>query len=347
MKIRHSIMRTVMVAAVIGGFALSVPQSAEAQSTRDLVNRLNRIENEMETMSRAVYRGEQPTQGQSMFGQSSDLSGADRAEIEVRLSQLENELRSLRGQMEEYDFRIRQLESGGGTSVMQQQQSSYQNNSSRNASNTRDSANRPLPDFVRQPAFGTRPDDSDQAREEDKNQGGILGTIRRSFGQNNQDQQEMELAENEPSMSQRQQYTPPPVVKDLPPNTNPTEAYQQAFAMLRDKDFDRAEQAFQAFIKAFPDHSLTPNAKYWLGETYYVRNDYERAARIFAEAYQQDADGPKAADNLLKLGMSLGGMGNKEDACLTLKQLKRQFSRGSNSALSRADQEMSNLGCAG
>ena len=71
----------------------------------------------------------------------------------------------------------------------------------------------------------------------------------------------------------------------------------------------------RSFIQRYPNDSLAGNAQYWLGETYYVRKDYNNAAAVFAEGYQKYPKGGKAADNLLKLGMALGQLGQKTDAC--------------------------------
>ncbi len=76
-----------------------------------------------------------------------------------------------------------------------------------------------------------------------------------------------------------------------------------------------------------------------------MRNDYEHAARIFAEAYQKYPKGAKGPDNLLKLALSLAGLGKKDDACLTLKQLKKQYSSGSVPVLALADKEARKLDC--
>jgi TolA-binding protein len=90
---------------------------------------------------------------------------------------------------------------------------------------------------------------------------------------------------------------------------------------------------------------LSANAKYWLGESWYVRNNFERAARIFAESYQQAPKGPKGPDNLLKLALSLNGMGKKEEACLTLGQLKKEYGASTSPILARAAQEGGRIGC--
>ncbi len=122
-------------------------------------------------------------------------------------------------------------------------------------------------------------------------------------------------------------------------------AYDNAYSFIKSRDFARAEAAFAKFMKDYPNHDLVSNAKYWYGETFYVRKDYERAARVFAEGYQKYPRGPKAASNLLKLGMSLIGMGKKEDACIALKQLKKDYSKSSIPVLKRADSEMAKINC--
>ena len=78
-----------------------------------------------------------------------------------------------------------------------------------------------------------------------------------------------------------------------------------------------------------PKHALQANAHYWLGETFYVRRDYQRAAYTFADSFQKYPEGNKAADNLLKLGMSLGKLGKKKEACTTYSRLLENFPKAS------------------
>ncbi|MBP9868596.1 MAG: tetratricopeptide repeat protein, partial [Alphaproteobacteria bacterium] len=91
---------------------------------------------------------------------------------------------------------------------------------------------------------------------------------------------------------------------------------------------------------------LAANATYWLAECHYAQGQYDKAARIFAESYKKYPKGPKVADSLLKMGMSLGGLGKTKEACVTLQQLKKEFPSGQTTALRRAEQEMTRLGCA-
>ncbi len=124
-----------------------------------------------------------------------------------------------------------------------------------------------------------------------------------------------------------------------------TKMYEEAFATLRNGNYDLAEQQFQAFLDKNPNHSLKNNAQYWLSETYYVRNQYDRSAKGFATAYQADPNGAKAPDNLLKLGLSLAGLGKNEDACIAFSQLLTDFENGPRSIVGRAERETARLGC--
>ncbi len=122
-------------------------------------------------------------------------------------------------------------------------------------------------------------------------------------------------------------------------------AYDHAYSYIKARDFGRAESEFAKFMADHPTNPLVSNAKYWYGETFYVRGNYEKAARIFAEGYQQFPKGSKAASNLLKLGMSLSGMGKDTDACIAYKQLKKEYSSSSVPVLKRAETEMKKINC--
>ncbi len=106
---------------------------------------------------------------------------------------------------------------------------------------------------------------------------------------------------------------------------DPKAAYDAAFRLLRQGRFAEAEAAFSDFLVRFPEHPLAANAQYWLGETFYVRKDYAHAAEAFLKGYEEHRDRPKAADSLLKLGMSLGALGKREEACATFDELERGF----------------------
>ncbi|MAE51282.1 MAG: tol-pal system protein YbgF [Micavibrio sp.] len=296
----------------IGGAAIFVALFAfsgdvMAQSARELGNRLSRLENEIETLSRAIYRGEQPPPSSSRAG---DAAGS--ANMEIRLQQLERQIQQLTGKVEEQSYatrklndalermqgdlemRLGDLESGGA-----------QNGSSYGAGGT---ASKPRPGDVT--LYNPAPSNASSGSQ---TMGGseTMGGTRNLGGGGN----------------------------------DAAAAYENAFSLLKNGNYDAAEREFETFLQNNKGHPLAGNAKYWLGETFYVRGDFDRAARIFAEGYQQYPDGAKTADNLLKLGLSLSSIGNNKDACIALNQLKKDFSTGSGPVLRRAEQEMQRLGC--
>lgn len=126
---------------------------------------------------------------------------------------------------------------------------------------------------------------------------------------------------------------------------NPATLYDQAFQALREKNYPKAQQGFDGFLKRYPKDQLAGNAKYWLGETYYVRGDYTRAARVFAEGYQQYPKSSKGPDNLLKLGISLSQLNKKQEACVTFAQLEKDYRNAAAVIKQRADAEKQKLGC--
>ena len=109
------------------------------------------------------------------------------------------------------------------------------------------------------------------------------------------------------------------------PSGSASEQYNTAFGLLKQADYPAAEEALRTFVQQHPNDPLAGNAQYWLGETYFARGKYADAASAFAEGYKRYPKGPKAADDLLKLGMSLGRANQKQNACVALIQLDHDF----------------------
>ena len=131
----------------------------------------------------------------------------------------------------------------------------------------------------------------------------------------------------------------------LPAGT-PTEQYEHALSLLMiTATYDTAEQAFRSFLEQNVDHPLAANAQYWLGETYYVRKNYAEAAAAFIEGYTRYPEGPKSADNLLKLGMSLAALENKDDACASFDEFDTRFPDVDPRLRRQADQQKEKLSC--
>jgi tol-pal system protein YbgF len=103
------------------------------------------------------------------------------------------------------------------------------------------------------------------------------------------------------------------------------DGYEKAKNLLEKGNYDAAEKAFSAFLKDQPTHEHAGAALYWLGVTYFVEGNFEKAAAHFAKVYKNYPKSPKSPDSLLKLAKSLGSLGRKGDACTTLEQLAKDF----------------------
>lgn len=313
-------LRPLCLAAFLG-LGLFCVTATPAMAQTDVSSRIKRLENEIETLSRAVYKGETPPAGAF----SSPTEDAARAASENRMSQLETQLREMTGQLEQQSYEIKmlkeQLESAKSTS----------------AGATMNQMGRP---FGTSPLSGSIYGDAGSVPPQPTEQsGGGLQQITTTpaTGSAPYTAQPNQLG----TLSQ----TPGTSTYNPPATNDPSAVYEAAFALVKDGSYDQAEIGLKDFISRFPDHTLTPNARYWLGETYYVRKDYTQSARVFAEAYQQAPKGPKGPDNLLKLGLSLAGMGNKKDACIALNQLQTEYGGTANPVIDRAGREMKTIGC--
>lgn len=124
---------------------------------------------------------------------------------------------------------------------------------------------------------------------------------------------------------------PPP-----PPPADPAVAFKQARQLLLDGDYANAEQAFSAYVTNYPDNAKTPEARYWLGETLFVREAYTDAAAAYIGAirgWPQTSWGPDAT---LKLARSMVALKKTTEACRTLDELSKRYPKASAQITSRA-----------
>jgi tol-pal system protein YbgF len=136
-----------------------------------------------------------------------------------------------------------------------------------------------------------------------------------------------------------------PPSSGLLPAGSASEQYNFAFGLLKQADYSAAEEALKSFIRQHPDDGLAGSAQYWLGETYYARGNYAEAASAFAEGYKRYPKGVKAADDLLKLGMSLARANQRQNACIAFAQLDREFPNSGSAIKERARDEKKKLSC--
>ena len=123
------------------------------------------------------------------------------------------------------------------------------------------------------------------------------------------------------------------------------ELYDQALNALKNDDYATSQELFNRFLDTHKEHSLTANAHYWLGESYYAEKSYSDAAMHFLNGYQSAPEAHKAPDNLLKLAMSLRYMKKREEACATLDKLMSEFAGRPSTSVDLAQKERRDLGC--
>jgi tol-pal system protein YbgF len=117
----------------------------------------------------------------------------------------------------------------------------------------------------------------------------------------------------------------PQSLSALPPGTDSVAVYDQGYGDLLRKDYAAAEISFRQLVKHFPNDPLAGKAQYWLGESYFVRGQFKEAADAFLNGYKKYKSGEKAPDCLVKLGMSLAELGQKDAACSTLSEFATRF----------------------
>jgi tol-pal system protein YbgF len=103
-------------------------------------------------------------------------------------------------------------------------------------------------------------------------------------------------------------------------------AYQAAFGLLKDGQYDRAIAAFGKFLIVYPASQLADNAQYWLGEAYYVNKSYNEAQAAFQRVVDKYPQSRKRPDALLKIGFCQYELKQWEPAKGTLSQVATQFS---------------------
>ncbi|WP_282606708.1 tol-pal system protein YbgF [Pelagibius sp. Alg239-R121] len=333
----------VLAGAFALGSAVSLPVTVNAQES--LNAQVERLQRELSALQRQVFRGEAPAAGAAAGVAGGDVSGTQAARIELRLSQFESELRSLTGQIEQFGYKINKVDKRLDSLVadvdlrLQNLEQRLDGGATTSgASGDAGASNFAAAGAATAASGGT----AGSTATTQAGAPGTLGTISQGDLQKFQGQQ----AGNAGAQGQAAGASASGTAQTAAlPTGSPQEQYNYAFSLLRQAQYDEAEQALRSFVEQHPEDALAGNAKYWLGETHYVRGDYQQSAVIFAEAYQQYPNNSKAPDNLLKLGMSLGALGNSADACGTFAELIKRYPKAAATVLRRTKQEQQRYSC--
>lgn len=339
---------------------------AAAQAMQGLLDRIDRLERDIRTLNIQLARGAAPASLESgenaVTVGGSEITGAAVARFDTRMTSIEADVRGVTGSVEELDFRIRTIEGqldkiisdlNFRLSELEQGRSPSMN---QGLAQGQTQGEIPGQEIMSVPSTGTVTQDVGQAGS------GVLGTITESELQkmSSASQTTADTGGTQPaiqstlptqSVAGAQGVTAEPVGDAAAPEEvqkaglTPKEQYTNAFGLLRQAKYEDAAVALQAFIAQNPDDPLTPNARYWLGETYYVRAEFVRAAEVFFEGYKLAPTAAKAPDTLLKLGMALGNLGKKAEACAAFGKLSEEFPNASGNVRTTLERERLRNGC--
>ena len=133
--------------------------------------------------------------------------------------------------------------------------------------------------------------------------------------------------------------------KSLLPNKSAKEQYDFAVSFIKVGDYETAEFALKEFIDKNKDNELAGSAQYWYGETFRIRQLYQDAAAAYLDGYQNYPKSKKAPINLLKLGTTLVQLGEKDQGCLMIQGVKKQYPKANKSVLQKAEYENKKFKC--
>ncbi|CAN7358265.1 tol-pal system protein YbgF [Pararhizobium sp. LjRoot238] len=126
---------------------------------------------------------------------------------------------------------------------------------------------------------------------------------------------------------------------------NPGDLYQSAYGHVLTGDYGQAENEFRDYLDVFPNGEKAADASFWMGEAQYSQGKFNDAAKTFLNAHQTYGKSPKAPEMLLKLGMSLAALDNKDTACATLREVNKRYPKASAAVKAKVTSEQSRLAC--
>ncbi len=293
------------------------------------------IKNDLKTLERAVYSGSIELKASTNDSSVSDLDQNSEDVLTrhlLKLSEVEDQFRELTNKFEEINFKLDKL-STRLSKIQADNQIRFQdietNISSGNMSNLENQlSSKPKIDEQKVLPGSSQPQD--------------LGTISYKDTETNETSQQIQSVDTTASIVTE---TFQSEEKILPQDLNPGEQYQFATSFLKVGDYSTAERAFREFVLSNPDHELAGSAQYWYAETFRIRQLYTDAASAYLEGYQKYPKGKKAPINLLKLGVSMVQIGEKDQGCKMINGVELQYPNANQSVIQKAKYESKKFEC--
>ena len=290
---------------------------------------LENIQNDIKTLEKAVYSGS--NEFDSSISNNSDLTSNNNSEDVLtrhllKLSEIENQFQQLTNKFEEINFKLDKL-SNRLSKVQADNQLRFQD------LETGLLKDNDLKKVSKKPKDEKVLPGSSQPQD--------LGSISYKDTLSNDSSQQTQSIDTTATIVTE---TFQAEEKILPDGT-PDKQYEFATSFLKVGDYSTAERAFREFVEINPDHDLAGNAQYWYAETFRIRQLYTDAASAYLEGYQKYPKGEKAPINLLKLGVSMVQIGEKDQGCKMINGVEKQYPEAKQSVIQKAKYESQKFEC--
>ena len=288
---------------------------------------LELIQKDIKTLEKAVYSG-----SIEIKNKTSEVSNFENNSEDVltrhllKLSEIENQFQELTNKFEEINFKLDKL-SNRLSKVQADNQIRFQDiETAMNSSEGIKNITKKLDQENVLPGSSTPQD---------------LGSISYKDTETNEATQKIESVETTASIVTENFQAEEKIL----PDDNPDKQYEFATSLLRVGDYTTAERAFREFVLSNPKHQLAGNAQYWYAETFRIRQLYTDAAAAYLEGYQKYPKGEKAPVNLLKLGVSMVQIGEKDQGCKMINGVEKQYPKANQSVIQKAKYESQKFEC--
>ena len=309
--------------------SLFVSGFANADS-HDLNQILEKIQKDIKTLEKAVYSGTKELDVGATNVSSFENSNSEDVLTRhlLKLSEIENQFQSLTNKFEEINFKLDKL-SNRMSKVQADNQIRFQD------------LEKGLPlDGDRQKVSKKLKTDPNQSLP-GSSQPQDLGSVSYKDTSTNEMSQRTQSIDTTASIVTETFQAEEKIL----PNESPDNQYKFATSFLKVGDYSTAERAFREFVVTNPEHDLAGNAQYWYAETFRIRQLYTDAASAYLEGYQKYPKGEKAPINLLKLGISMVQIGEKDQGCKMIDGVEKQYPKANQSVIQKAKYESQKFEC--
>jgi len=290
------------------------------------------IKNDLKTLERAVYSGSIEIKDKTGNSSGSELDSNSEDVLTrhlLKLSEVEDQFRQLTNKFEEINFKLDKL-SNRLSKIQADNQIRFQDIETAISNNgeTAQITSKPKTEDNKVLPGSSQPQD--------------LGSISYKDTETSETSQQIQSVDTTASIVTE---TFESDEKILPQDLSPEKQYEFATSFLKVGDYSTAERAFREFVLSNSNHELAGSAQYWYAETFRIRQLYTDAASAYLEGYQKYPKGKKAPINLLKLGVSMVQIGEKDQGCKMINGVVLQYPNANQSVIQKAKYESKKFEC--